>query len=329
MTYPSEVSPKGVHLEPVVPVLMSVVICTHNRAEYLRRALKAICRQSLPPNRYEVVVIDNNSSDSTAALVQEIMGVNRNVRYAFEARAGVSHARNRGVQEAGGRYIGFTDDDAIADRHWLSNALRCFQEVSPTPRVVGGPIYPLFPEGRPSWFSPARVAHTWGEGVRFLREGEHFYGGNMFFDRDLLRNVVSFNPEFGVAADKLRYGDDVEIFDQLWRRLGDQTRAFYSPTVYVHHMWPRSRTTASYVLKRAFAGGQTFGLASSRQGPRARIIALARSSFHLAYGCRRAVLSLPKKEGWKEWAIHSSADVLRELGRTLGVLGINVAVGRS
>jgi Glycosyltransferases involved in cell wall biogenesis len=95
---------------------LSVIFCTYNREKYLYNALKSISQQNIPYHDYEIVMVNNNSTDSTESICKQFRydypGVN--FRYFLETQQGLSYARNRGVQESRGDILVFVDDDATA-----------------------------------------------------------------------------------------------------------------------------------------------------------------------------------------------------------------------
>src|SRR5215211_2485879 len=109
---------------------VSVVLCTHNRYETLRNALRALAMTTVPSGLdWEVVVVDNNSSDRTRIVVEEFARqAPCEAVYVFEARQGKSFALNSGIARARGRILAFTDDDAVVDVEWLSAIARGFAE---------------------------------------------------------------------------------------------------------------------------------------------------------------------------------------------------------
>src|SRR5208283_848817 len=102
---------------------ITVVLCTYNRCEELARALESIAASKLPESaRWEVVVVDNNSTDETRAVVQKFLDrYPGRFRYLQEPQQGLSFARNTGVRNAFGEYVAFTDDDIQAEPAWLQN----------------------------------------------------------------------------------------------------------------------------------------------------------------------------------------------------------------
>jgi glycosyltransferase involved in cell wall biosynthesis len=122
---------------------ISVVISTYNRGPVLPAAIESILRQNAPEVSYELIVVDNNSTDDTRQVV-ESFSTRSNVRYVFEAKQGPSHGRNAGIANARGRIIAFTDDDVRPASDWLSNIKRAFNN-NPEVECVGGKILPSWP----------------------------------------------------------------------------------------------------------------------------------------------------------------------------------------
>ena len=130
---------------------LSVIICTWNRAEYLRQALASLQECRLPAGvEWEVVIVDNNSTDETSAVCQQFLRQDpQRYRCIVEKRQGKSFALNTGVENATGRILAFTDDDVIVDPSWLAETLRVFE----THQCVGagGKVVPLWNSHKPSW----------------------------------------------------------------------------------------------------------------------------------------------------------------------------------
>ena len=122
---------------------LSVIIPTLNRAESLRRCLASICRQSLNADRYEVLVIDNGSSDHTAGVCREFARTMRHLHYKKEPVPGLLAARHAGWREAGADILTFCDDDIEALPTWLETVLSLFRKY-PDADLVGGNNLPAF-----------------------------------------------------------------------------------------------------------------------------------------------------------------------------------------
>lgn len=139
------------------PPDISVVISTYNRARSLPHALESLMDQEMDPHRYEVIVVDNNSTDDTRAVVARFTGRQPRVTYLFEPRQGVSYGRNTGIAAVTAPIIGFTDDDVRVSRTWASTILTVLAE-HPEAACVGGRVLPHWPAPRPAWLRPENWA---------------------------------------------------------------------------------------------------------------------------------------------------------------------------
>jgi len=107
-------------------LLITAVICTYNRKNLLRKAVDSLINQTLEKNKYEILIIDNNSNDGTSDLVNRNYSNISNIRYILEPRQGVAHARNTGWQNSKAKYVAYLDDDEIAKNDWLEKNTKCF-----------------------------------------------------------------------------------------------------------------------------------------------------------------------------------------------------------
>jgi len=185
------------HLQsPPVPKI-SVVVCTYNGARYLSKCLSALEEIDYPD--YEVIVVDDGSTDSTADIVRRY-----DVRLIRTENCGLSSARTTGLHAARGHIVAYIDDDAYPDSDWLKHLKMTFDAGY---AGVGGPNIPP-PED--SDFSKC-VAHAPGGPIHVLlsdTDAEHLPGCNMAFRRDALLAIGGFDPQFRAA------GDDVDV---CWR----------------------------------------------------------------------------------------------------------------
>src|SRR5688572_27249140 len=179
-------------------IILSVVVCTYNRADLLSRLLESFRTQAFEAQRYEIIVVDNNSTDNTSSVVREFCPSFSNLRYFLEPQQGLSHARNRGWRKARGQYVAFMDDDARASRDWVETALRCFGWIRPEPLAIGGKILPAYDAPKPTWFHDDLELRSFGDNPRFLSSGESFSGSNMVFRRDVLEHYGGFDARVGV-----------------------------------------------------------------------------------------------------------------------------------
>ena len=127
---------------------LSVVMSTYNRGQLLETAIRSVLAQHEPTPSFELIIVDNNSSDATRDIVERIAASDRRLRYVFEPQQGLSYARNRGISIAAAPLIAFTDEDVRADSDWIAGIVRAFDE-SPRADFVGGRVLPLWPSSPP------------------------------------------------------------------------------------------------------------------------------------------------------------------------------------
>jgi GT2 family glycosyltransferase len=196
---------------------MSVVVCSYNGEKTIRDCLEGVIRLEYPD--YEVIIVDDGSTDHTAAIGREY-----GFRVISTENRGLSSARNTGWQAATGEIIAYLDDDAIPDPHWLTYLAATFGSEQHV--AVGGPNLPPPGDGAVA----ECVANAPGGPCHVLlsdTEAEHIPGCNMAVRRDALEAVGGFDPQFRVA------GDDVDI---AWRlQDGGMSLGFNSAALVWHH----------------------------------------------------------------------------------------------
>jgi GT2 family glycosyltransferase len=223
--------------------LVSVVVCTRDRPEALASALPSI--QALRHRNFEVVVVDNApTSGATAEVVTRLAGRDRRVRYVVEPRPGLSRARNRGVREARGAVVAFTDDDAVVDPSWLDAVATAFGSdgrigcvTGPVPALdLGGDAQQQF-ERRVSWSGAAEPVvfdlRTPPAGAPLFpyAAGQFGTGANMAFRRDALETAGPFDEALG-AGSRARGGEDLDMFVRVLRA---GWAIAYEPAAVVRH----------------------------------------------------------------------------------------------
>ena len=199
---------------------ISVIVCTYNRAATLARCLNHLAAQRSPAEIvWDVVLVDNNSTDNTPQVVRDAAAEGLPVRYLHEARQGLCYARNRGIEESSGDIVAYVDDDILTEPGWLSGMVSAFEETRCD--AAGGPIH-LETEGKrlPKWLSPALTGYLGhidhGE-QRIALDGNRLYphGGNMAFRREVFKHVWQFDVRIGRVGNKLFKGSETEFFRRL------------------------------------------------------------------------------------------------------------------
>ena len=252
-----------------------VIICTYNRSINLPTCLGNLVRQEgVDGLEWEVLVVDNNSSDDTRGVVERLgTELPVPIRYTFEPEQGLNHARNRGVKDSHSKYFSFVDDDILVKPDWLASIYRALEDQDAD--AVGGRIH-LDPDIQlPPWVTPEVKGflgwQDYGE-EPFRMDGvlQYPYGGNMAFNRRVVEKIGFFNPKVGRRgkgrkSGELFKGAETDYFHRLAKI--DDPRIFYEPAAIVYHQVLPHQLERKYLLtihynagfQKAYYDDQEFG----------------------------------------------------------------------
>ena len=236
---------------------ITVVVCTYNRRGSLAKALESIANSAMPePTAWEVLVVDNNSSDGTREAVEEFCSRYPNrFRYRFEPQQGKSYALNAALREAKGDVLAFTDDDVVVDSAWLVNL---------TTPLLGGKWFGsggrTLPQGNfslPRWF-PVQNRHALGAlalydlGPHAQQMSEPPFGNNMAYRKQMFQKYGGFRTDLGPPPGNEVRGEDSEFACRL---LSAGELLCYQPLAVVYHEVPPDRLTKRYFRRWFSAKG--------------------------------------------------------------------------
>jgi glycosyltransferase involved in cell wall biosynthesis len=274
-------------------------VCTRNRERLLTACLASLEEQSLEREQYEVVVVDNASTDGTPALLRRWQAARDGRVAVCEPMVGLSAARNRGLAVAGGPIVAFLDDDALAAPAWAAAHLTAYR--APSLVGTGGPILLSFPEGRPSW-AVEELEHWWsaldlGDDDMAFPRPHGPYGANMSVRRDAALEAGGFDPQLGRRGRSLLSSEEADLWARLWAA-GDAL-AYRAGGVVIHQI-TSERLRRRWVLRRGVAQGRTNAL---REPPLERAALRRRVRDELSHARRsggpplRALASSPADRG--------------------------------
>ncbi|HLI76787.1 MAG TPA: glycosyltransferase [Acidobacteriaceae bacterium] len=240
---------------------LDVVVPTYNRSGLLQKTLASLFQATVPPGLdVSVLVIDNNSPDDTAEMVQRLQAeTTLPLRYIPERKQGLSHARNAGIAASSADLIGFIDDDEEIDATWYSVVAREFAD--PSVHFIGGPYLPNWVTPVPDWLPPGYHAaigaippkprSLFGKSL-----GANLMGGNAVIRREVFSTVGTYAPHLGRSSKGLLSEEDAEFY----RRLdGAGMKGIYVPDLLIYHFIAPDRLTRTYhrrwVLWRAISQG--------------------------------------------------------------------------
>jgi glucosyl-dolichyl phosphate glucuronosyltransferase len=229
---------------------VTVILCSYNRCWRLAKTLGSLAASTLPDSvEWEVLVVDNNSTDQTREVVQDFSRRHAGrFRYLFEPRQGKSYAMNVGIREAQGEILAFTDDDVTVEPAWIQNLTAGLHNGEWA--GAGGRTLPAESFLPPRWLSledryalaPLAVFDL-GTETRVLNEAP--FGNNMAFRKAMFEKYGGFRTDLGRSAKGLMSGEDSE-FGQRVLVGGERLR--YEPSAVLYHSVPKERLQKSYFL---------------------------------------------------------------------------------
>ena len=218
---------------------ISLIICTYNREKFLPEALESIARQTLDPSRFELIIVDNRSTDNTAKISRQFIDNHpaTNIKYCFEENKGLSFARNRGINEANASVISYIDDDVILPAAYLETVMNFFAN-HPAAVGMGGKVIPKYEDGKePLWMNKylngfvAKVDYGTSI-IKFNEKMRYPAGCNMTYKKDTLEKAGGFNNELKFRS------DDKYIFYKI-KSISDEI--YYLPDAWLYHYIDRDR----------------------------------------------------------------------------------------
>ncbi|MDY7019885.1 MAG: glycosyltransferase [Cyanobacteriota bacterium] len=234
---------------------ISAIICTHNRDNYLGAAIDSLLQQDFED--YEVIVVDNASSDSTRE-VTEARLPHPKLTYVYEGVTGLSVARNRGAKEAKSPILAYLDDDAVATPQWLGVLYQAYQENEKL-AIAGGKVTLIWPEGiePPSWLSDTLAGNLGaydlgGEIVTITNPGLTPRGLNYSLRRTFLDQIGGFDPNLGRVGKNLLSNEELQM-TELALEKGWQVA--YLPEALVAHNVAPERVKRRWFMERGWWQG--------------------------------------------------------------------------
>ncbi len=237
------------------PLKISAVICTYNRDQFIGDALESLSLQTLTPTQFEIIIVNNNSTDNTEKISLNFIKSHPELdcKYVMETNQGLSFARNRGIQQAKYEIISYIDDDAFAKPDFLKQLFDYFNE-HPEIAGIGGKVIPRYEITEPDWMNKwlygfvTKVDH--GEKIKKFSGNQYPAGCNMTYRKNLLEKVGGFNNKLKWRA------DDKYIYFQI-RKLSDEV--IYLPQACVEHQIDADRTADEnfYKLSRKFGSEES------------------------------------------------------------------------
>ncbi|MEL6158189.1 MAG: glycosyltransferase [Cyanobacteria bacterium J06627_32] len=239
----------------MVAPLISAIICTHNREQYLGAAIDSLLAQTI--ENYEIIVVDNASTDGTAGIAKS-REHHSNMRYIYEPKLGLSVARNCGAQAAKGEILAYLDDDAEASQGWLEALLAVFAQHEKV-AIAGGKVTLIWPPNAqpPAWLSDdlssGLGAYDLGNELVYIEQPSLTPRGlNYAVRKSFLEAVGGFDPNLGRVGKNLLSNEE----QQLTRMALDRgLQVAYVPAAIAAHNVAPARMKPGWFLSRSWWQG--------------------------------------------------------------------------
>lgn len=244
-------------------VPLSVIIPTRNRCQELSTALQSLTQQTIPMDRFEILVVDNSSEDDTPTTAKAFQTILPNLKYLRETHLGLHNGRHAGWRDASGEILVFADDDIEAFPTWLEGIYESFQDIETV--LVGGKNLPKYESQPPfwileKWYQMCDYGHCvpelsildFGDEIKEI-PASYVWGCNFAIRKDVLQAAGGFHPD-GMPFDLIQYRGDGESYVSKFIS-ENLLKTVYNPKASVYHQVPNSRMTIDYFKKRAFCQG--------------------------------------------------------------------------
>lgn len=230
---------------------ISVVICTYNRSDLLQMAIQSVCDQTANITEFELIVVDNNSSDNTSEIVANFSALHSNIKYIKELNQGLSYARNRGYAESLADYVAYLDDDAKANSNWVEKAIKLIETYEPD--AFGGPIYPYYLTQKPDWFKDEYQTFNLYDYTGLMKKEHSLSGSNMIFKKEILQEFDGFSVNLGMKGNKQAYGEESDLIERL-KDAGK--KIYYDQKLSVLHLVPEHKLNPIFFLSFYYNTGK-------------------------------------------------------------------------
>lgn len=254
----------------------SLIIATYNRSRSLVRALESVVLQTASPVEWECVVVNNNSTDSTAEdfATFAVAHPQFNLRMVGEPRQGLSNARNCGIANSSGEYIAIIDDDETIVPEYVEAYIDFFDRCREA-LAAGGAVIARYETARPKWMSrytEHMIANPieFGRGIHQFPAGRIPAGGNMAFRREAFARYGGFNPALGRNGKSLSGGEESDLFERM--RAGGEV-LYYVPRAAIYHYIPDEKLSAERFERLSYAVGRSKYLRAELHGTESALLA--------------------------------------------------------
>jgi len=292
---------------------ISIIVCTYNRSEILPFCLESLVDQTLGTEWYEVIIVDNNSTDSTQGIACQYAETYKNFIYVKEPNQGLSHARNLGWNKAKTEWTVFLDDDAKASPNFVERIISVIGKYDF--ECFGGVYLPWYRYGKPKWFRDEYASNGKKiDHVGILDKGSAS-GGVIVFKKSLLEKFGGFPTHIGMIGTTISYGEESYLQNKMKEK---GYKIGFDPELIVYHLVPRYKMHPLWFIKSNYARGRDSCIASAEPITWGKIFRTAKTLLYdLAYYSIICTPRLLKQEYYlQNWIM----DIFRPFAWHIGII---------
>ncbi len=296
-----------------LPIIkLSVIICTYNRAELLESCLESFRHQTISDEQCEIIVVNNNSTDNTPAVIQSFAKYFTNLKAVFEPNQGLSHARNRGYKEAKADWVIYIDDDGKAHPNLVEQTFLVIDQYDF--HCFGGVYLPWYKYGKSRWLPPNFGTNKLNKPKSITQIGREVYlsGGVLAFNKTTLEKFNGFDPTIGMNGKKVSYGEEIRL-QILMHNKG--YKLGFNPDLKIDHLVNIHKLTKRWLLESAYANGRDYWHAFNKKKS---ILTLLRTTLKHFYNSIKEITGV---FSGKTYLIQWYFSFRRSISFTYGLLG--------
>lgn len=249
-------------------LFLSVGVCVYNKEKEIPQALQSLAEQTISKDLFEIIIVDNNSTDNTESVVKKFIKEHPdlNIKYFKEMNQGVSYARNRCYMEASGDYIVYFDDDEIAFKDWLQNFYNSIQK-HPEAAILAGKIIvkyedPEFAKNANNYIDNWFAKYDYGDEEIVIttdlinkKQMDYPGTGNLAVQMNYIKKSGGFDTDLGRNKSLMLGGEDTKFIKDA---MENGQIIIYTPQSTVHHMVIKKRCSMNFLKMKHFQQGMTF-----------------------------------------------------------------------
>jgi glycosyltransferase involved in cell wall biosynthesis len=222
--------------------------------------LKSIAENDFSIEKFEIIVINNNSTDNTEFECSRFRAdfPQLDYRYFVEKEQGLSYARNRGIKLATGDILIYVDDDVTVEKEFLQNYYSFFEQHSAA-MAAGGQVIPKYLTKKPKWMSYFTLQLITGyiykgENISEFKYGKYPTGANTAFRKEVFDKIGLFNVNLGRKGDDLMGAEEKDIFDKMYSA---GLKYYYLPNAVLYHLISETKMSEDYFNRFTYSIGKS------------------------------------------------------------------------